>query len=193
MMPAGEAPGIDGFEELLRHAVEKHPSGQAVPNAVGGKRKMDGDMNGEYNAPAAKRTKGDGDGKCPAPAARHTVSDGERECPAPPANRKRAAGHKVAYKKELSPVAIYNADSDPCEDAIICASAVNEPQTCYFMKNLIGSNAALDSEFLGNVDPALLAPWRPASAVHYTTAVLSDLPTPEALRRPQRRRSHCYS
>jgi hypothetical protein len=196
MMPAGEAPRINGFEELLRHAVEKHPSGQAVPNAVGGKCKRDADISDEYTAPAVKRTKGDGDGKCsapaarrtegdvdaecPAPAARHTVSGGERERPAPPANRKRAAAHKVAYKKELSSVAIHNVDSDPCEDVIIYASTVNEQQT-------IDSSAALDSKFLGNVDPALLAPWRPASAVH-TTAMLSDLPTPAALRRPRRHR-----
>ncbi|KAK3305039.1 uncharacterized protein B0T15DRAFT_398302 [Chaetomium strumarium] len=205
-VPAGEAQGTYDFEELLRHGVDKHPLGQLAADGAGGKRKRDGGMSGEHTAPAAKRTKGDGDGKhpalaarrtesdgdgdrkCPAPAARHTESDGERECPALPANRKRAAGHKVAYRKELSPVAIYNADSDPCEDVIICASTINEQQTCHFTKNLIGSSAALDSEFLGNVDPALLAPWRPASAVHHTAAMLSDLPTPEALRRPRRYR-----
>ncbi|KAK4119689.1 hypothetical protein N657DRAFT_556128, partial [Parathielavia appendiculata] len=164
------------FPELLRHAVEKHPSGQAVPNAVGGKRKRDDDGDGTCPAPAAKRTKGDGDGKCPAPAARRTESDGERECPAPPSNSKRAARHRVAYKKELSPVAIYDADSDPCEDVIICASTVNEQQTSHFTKKPMGSSAALDPEFLGNVDPALLAPRQPASAVH-TAAMLSDLQT----------------
>jgi hypothetical protein len=201
MMPAGEAPRINGFEELLRHTVEKHPSGQAVPSTVGGKCKRDGDIIDGYTAPAVKRTKGDGDGKCsapaarhtegdvdaeyPAPAARHTVSGGERERPDPPANRKRAAGHKVAYKKELSSVAIHNVDSDPYEDAIICASTINEQQT-------MDSSAALDSKFLGNVDPALLAPWQPASAV-YTAAMLSDLPTPVALRRPRRYRGPLHS
>jgi hypothetical protein len=185
MMPAGEAPRINEFEELLRPVVEKHPSGEAVPDAVGGKRKRDGDISDEYtapavkrtrgdvdgkkcSAPAARRTEGDVDGKCPAPAARHTVSDGERERPAPPANRKRAAGHKEAYKRELSSVAIHNVDKDPCEDVIICAPTVSEQQT-------VDSSAVLDPEFLGNVDPALLAPWRTASAVHHTAAKREDL------------------
>ncbi|KAK4244551.1 hypothetical protein C7999DRAFT_35111 [Corynascus novoguineensis] len=191
-MPAGKVPGIDGFRELLRHAVEKHPSGQAVPNAVGGKCKRDGDINGEYTAPTAKRTKGDGDGKCPAPAARRIESDGERECPDLPAKRKRAARHNAAYKKELSRVVIYDADSDPYEDVIICVSTLNQQQTCHLMNNYMGSSAALDPEFLGYVDPALLAPWRPANAAYHTAAVISDYQTQEALRRPRRRRGRCY-
>jgi hypothetical protein len=152
-----------------------------------------GDGDAECPAPSAKSTEGDGDGKCPAPAARRIESDGNRECPAPPTKRKRAARHNVAYKKELSPVVIYDADSDPCEDVIICASTVDEQQTCHLTKNHMGSSAALDPEFLGHVDPALLAPWRPASAVHHTAAVSSDLQTPEALRRPRRHRGHCHS
>ncbi|KAL2257427.1 hypothetical protein VTK26DRAFT_185 [Humicola hyalothermophila] len=157
-MPAGEAPGIDRFEELLRHAAEKHPSGQAAPNAVEGKRKRDGDLNSEYTAPAAKRTKGDSDGRCPAPAARRTESEGERGCRALYAKRKRAPRYNVAYKKERPPVVICDADSDLCEDVIICVSTVNEQPTCHLTANYMGSTAALDPEFLGYVDPTLLAP-----------------------------------
>jgi len=197
-MPAGEMQGTHDLEELLRHGVEKHLLGQSAADVAGGKRRRDRDMDGEYTAPAAKCTKGDGDGECPAPApkstegdgdgkypapaARRTESDGNRECPAPPTKRKRAARHNVAYKKELSPVVIYDADSDLCEDVIICASTVDEQQTCHLTKNHMGSSAALDPEPLGHIDPSLLAPWRPASAVHHTTALSSGLQTPEALR-----------
>ncbi|KAL2015181.1 hypothetical protein VTK56DRAFT_6088 [Thermocarpiscus australiensis] len=94
-MPAGEIQGIHEFEELLQQS-----------------RRRDGDVDGKSTAPAAKRTKVDGDGGCPAPAARRTESDGNRECPAPSAKRARAARHNVAYKKELSPVVLYDAGSD---------------------------------------------------------------------------------
>ncbi|KAK4034076.1 hypothetical protein C8A01DRAFT_19067 [Parachaetomium inaequale] len=191
-MPAGEMQGTHDFEELLRHGVEKHLLGQSAADVAGRKRRRDGDMDGEYTAPAAKRTKGDGDGKCPASAARRTESDGDRECPAPPAKRKRAARHNVAYKKELAPIVIYDADSDLCMDVIICASTVDEQQPCHLTKNHMGSSAALDPDFLGHVDPALLAPCRPASAAHHTAAVFSDHQTQEALRRPRRRRGRCH-
>lgn len=185
-MPAGEMQGTHDFEE-------KHLLGQSAADIAGRKRRRDGDMDGEYTVPAAKRTKGDGDGKCPAPAARRAESDGDRECPAPPAKRKRAARYNVAYKKEPSPVVIYDADSDLCMDVIICASNVDdEQQPCHLAKNHMGSSAALDPDFLGHVDPALLAPWRPANAAHHTAAVLSDYQTQEALRRPRRRRGRCH-
>lgn len=175
--------------------MEKHPSGQAVSNAVGGKRKRDDDGGGTCLAPAAKRKRGGGDGKYPALSARRIESDGERECLVPPSNSKRAARHEVAYKKELSPVAMYGADDDPCKDVIICASTVNEQQTSHSTKHRIGLSTALDPEFLGNVDPTLLALWQLASTVHSTTAMLSDLSlqTLEALRRPRRRRSRFHS
>ncbi|KAL2016576.1 hypothetical protein VTK56DRAFT_3277 [Thermocarpiscus australiensis] len=191
-MPAGEIQGIHEFEELLQQSVGKHLLGQSAADVAGRKRRRDGDVDGESTAPAAKRMKVDGDGGCPAPAARRTESDGNRECPAPPAKRKRAARHDVGYKKELSPVVLYDAGSDLCEDVIICASTVDEQQTCHFTKNHMGSSAALDPDFLGHVDPALLAPWRPASAAHHTAAVFSDLQTQEALRRPRRRRGRCH-
>ncbi|KAK4148362.1 hypothetical protein C8A00DRAFT_19795 [Chaetomidium leptoderma] len=196
-MPAGEMQGTHDFEELLRPGVEKHLLGQSAADIAGRKSRRDGDMDGEYTAPAAKRTKGDGDGgdgdgKCPAPAARRTESDGDRERPAPPAKRKRAATHNVAYNKELSPVVIYDADSDLCVDVIICAPTVDEQQPCHLTKNHMGSSAALYPDFLGHVDPALLAPWRPANAAQHTAAVLSDYQTQEALRRPRRRRGRCH-
>ncbi|AEO60976.1 hypothetical protein MYCTH_2310759 [Thermothelomyces thermophilus ATCC 42464] len=172
-MPAGEMKGTYDFEDLLRHGVEKHLLGQSAADVAGRKRKRDGDMDGEYIVPAAKRTKGGGNGKCPAPAARRTESDGDRECPAP-AKRTRAARHNVAYKKEPSPVPIYDADNDLCVDVIICASTVDEQQPCHLTKNHVGSSAALDLDFLGHVDPALLPPWRPANAAHHTAAVFSD-------------------
>lgn len=156
-VPAGKTQCTHNFEELLRHGVGKHPFGQLVVDDTVGKRKRDGGTGGEQTAPAPKRIKGDGDEKCPAPP-----TDGKR------ANSKRVAANKVVCKKELSPAAIYNADSDPCEDVIICAGP--------------------DSGFLGNIDPALLAPRRTGSAVHHTAAILSDLPTPEALKRPRRYR-----
>ncbi|KAK4125715.1 hypothetical protein N657DRAFT_678780 [Parathielavia appendiculata] len=93
-MPAGEMQGTHDSEELLRPGVEKPLLGQSAADVAGRKRRRDGDMDGDYTAPAAKRTKSDGQGVCPAPA----ESDGNRECPAPPAKRKRAARHK----KELS-------------------------------------------------------------------------------------------
>ncbi|KAL2016252.1 hypothetical protein VTK56DRAFT_4028 [Thermocarpiscus australiensis] len=150
-MPAGEVPEIDGFKELLRHAMEKRPSGQAVPNAVGGKRKRDGDMDAEYTAPAAKRKDG----------------DMNREYIAPAAKRKRTAKHNVAYTKNVTD----GADSDLCEDVIICAPI-------------------MDSDSLEHVDPALLAPWRPTGAAHHTAAVSSALQAQAALSRPRRRRGH---
>ncbi|KAK4234434.1 hypothetical protein C8A03DRAFT_18665 [Achaetomium macrosporum] len=144
--PAGE---MQGIEELLRHAMEKHSSGQAVTNVAGRKRKRDGDMDGEYTAPAAKRKEGGDDGE-------HT---------APAAVRKRAAKHNVAYKKcnglgpkDPSPFVVYDTDSDLCEDVIVCASTVDEQQTCYPTRNRTGLSAILDSKFLGQVEPALLAP-----------------------------------
>jgi hypothetical protein len=130
-MPAGGMQGIHGVEELLRHAMDKH-SGPAVTNVAGGKRKRDGDMDSECSAPAAKRKRA--------------------------ARRKRAAKQNVAYKKEPSPFIIYDIDSDLCHDVIICASTVDEQQTCYLEEKHMGSSAILDSEFLGHVDPALLAP-----------------------------------
>lgn len=186
--------GTHNFEELLRHSVEEHLLGQSAADIAGQKRKRDGDMDGEYTLPVAKRTKddGDGDGNCPAPAARRTERDGDRECPAPPAKRKRAARHNVACKKELSPIVIYNADSDLYMDMIIYASTADEQQPSHLTKNHMGLSAALDPDFLGHVDPALLAPWRPANAAHRTATVLSDYQTQEALRRPRRRRGRCH-
>jgi hypothetical protein len=99
-------------------------------------------MDSECSAPAAKRKEGGDDGECSAPAAK----------------RKRAAKQNVAYKKEPSPFIIYDIDSDLCHDMIICASTVDEQQTCYLEEKHMGSSAILDSEFLGHVDPALLAP-----------------------------------
>ncbi|KAL2193985.1 hypothetical protein P885DRAFT_44073 [Corynascus similis CBS 632.67] len=55
-VPAQEVQGIHGFEELLRHAMEKHPSGQAATDVAGGKHEWDGD-DGEYAAPAAARAR----------------------------------------------------------------------------------------------------------------------------------------
>ncbi|KAK4149572.1 hypothetical protein C8A00DRAFT_18753 [Chaetomidium leptoderma] len=146
-MPAGGMQGIHGFEELLRHAMDKH-SGQAVTNVAGGKRKRDGDMDGKYIAPAAKHKKGGDDGECTAPAAKRKRL----------ARRKKAAKQNVVYKKEPSPFIVYNTDSDLCHNVIICASTVDEQQTCYLEENHMGPSAILDSDFLGHVDPALLAP-----------------------------------
>ncbi|KAK3302484.1 uncharacterized protein B0T15DRAFT_543067 [Chaetomium strumarium] len=71
--------------------------------------------------------------------------------------RKRAAKHNVAYKKEPPPFVIYDTDSGVCEDMIICASTVDEQQTCYLGENHMGPSTILDSDFLGHVGPALLA------------------------------------
>ncbi|KAK4110185.1 hypothetical protein N656DRAFT_303872 [Canariomyces notabilis] len=190
-MPAGEMQDAYDLEDLLRRSVGKHLLGQSAADIARRKRKRDGEMDGEYTAPAAKRTKGDGDGKCLALAARRTESDGDKECPPPPAKRKRAARHNVAYK-ELSPIVIDDADSDLCLDVITCASTVDEQQPCHVTKDHMGSSAALDLDFLGHIDPAILAPWRPANAAHNTAAVLSDYQTQEALRRPRRRRGRCH-
>jgi hypothetical protein len=208
-MPAGGMQGIHGFEELLRHAMDKH-SGPAVAGvkrkrdgnmdsectapapkrkrdgdtdsectAPAAKRKRDGDMDidctapaakrkeggdaGECTAPAAKRTapaskrkEGGGDGDYTAPAAKHKEGGDNGEYTAPAAVRKRAAKHNVAYK-EPSPFVIYDPDSDPCEDVIICASTADEQHTCYLEGDHRGPSAILDSDFLAHVDPALLA------------------------------------
>ncbi|KAL2168264.1 hypothetical protein VTG60DRAFT_232 [Thermothelomyces hinnuleus] len=61
--PAGEMQGIYGFEELLRHGMEKHSLGQAATSVAGGKRKRDGDMDDKYTAPAAKRKERGDDGE----------------------------------------------------------------------------------------------------------------------------------
>ncbi|KAK4134586.1 hypothetical protein BT67DRAFT_449509 [Trichocladium antarcticum] len=177
---------------LLRPSVENHLLGQSAADIAGRKRRRDGGIDYKYIAPAAKRTKGDSDGKYPALAARRIESDGDKECPALPAKRKRVARYNVAYKKELSPIVIYDADSDLCVDVIICVSTVDEQQPCDLTRNYMGSSAALDPDFLGHVDPALLAPWRPANAAHRTAAVLSDHQTQEALRRPRRRCGRCH-
>ncbi|KAL2137751.1 hypothetical protein VTI28DRAFT_8386 [Corynascus sepedonium] len=124
-VPAQEMQGIHGFEELLRHAMEKHPSGQAATDVARGKHEWDGD-DGEYAAPAAARA--------------------------------RTAKHNVAYKKEPSPFVIYDTGSDVCEDVIICASTVDEQQPRYLGENHTGPSVILHSDFLGHVDPALLAP-----------------------------------
>ncbi|KAK4033331.1 hypothetical protein C8A01DRAFT_50046 [Parachaetomium inaequale] len=163
-MPAGEIQGTYNFKELLRYTAD----------IIGRKRKRDGDIDGEYIVPAAKCKKGDSDRKYPALATRRIESDGDREYPAPPAKRKRAARYNVVYKKELSPIVIYDTDSDLYIDMIIYISTIDEQQLYYLTKNHIGSSAALDPDFLGHVDPALLAPWRPANAAYYTAAVLPD-------------------
>ncbi|KAK3305113.1 uncharacterized protein B0T15DRAFT_484835 [Chaetomium strumarium] len=139
-MPAGEIQGIYKFKELV---LEKHLLGQSVVDIAGGKRRRDGDI-GEYIALAAKRTKVDGDRECLAAAARRIESNGDGECPALPIKRKRAAKHNMACKKELSPVVIFDTDSDLYKDIIICVSAIDK-------------HIALDPDFLKYIDPALLA------------------------------------
>ncbi|KAK4249281.1 hypothetical protein C7999DRAFT_12829 [Corynascus novoguineensis] len=163
-VPAQEMQGIHGFEELLRHAMEKHPPGQEATDVAGGMYEWDGDMDGEYTAPAAKRTEDGDDGENTALAVKHTEDGDDGEYAAPAAARKRVAArartakHNVAYEKEPSPFVIYDTDSDMCEDVIICASTVDEQQLRYLGENHTGPGTILDSGFLGHVDPALLAP-----------------------------------
>jgi hypothetical protein len=107
-MPAGEMQGIHEFEELLRQSVEKHLLGQSAADAAGRKRRRDGNVDGETTAPAAKRTKVNGDGESLTATAKYTEGDSDGKCPAPAVKRKRAARHNVAYKRELSPVVLYN-------------------------------------------------------------------------------------
>ncbi|KAK4031220.1 hypothetical protein C8A01DRAFT_51612 [Parachaetomium inaequale] len=152
-----EIQGTYNFEELLRYSVEKHLLGQSAADVIGRKRRRDSDIDSEYIAPAAKRTKGDSDRKCPAPATRRIESDSDRECPAPPAKRKRADRYNVVYKKELALIMIYNTDSDLYIDMIIYISTIDKQQLYYLMKNYIGSSIALDPDFLGYIDPAPLA------------------------------------
>ncbi len=204
--PAGE---MQGIEELLLHAAERHPSGQAATNATGGKRKRDG--GGEHAALAAKRARvakpkegggGGGHEEYTAPAAeggddgKHTaqaakpkeVGGGDREHTAQASKRTRTAKHKrkeggdggehtaLAAKREKA--ANHNeaymefsrvAYSDLCEEVIICAPTIDEQQTS---ESHMGPSAILDSDFPGHVDPALLAPWRPAASAHHTAAAL---------------------
>jgi hypothetical protein len=143
-MPAGGMQEIHGFEELLRHAMDKH-SGPAV---AGEKRKRDGNMDSECTAPAAKRKEGGNDDECTAPAAKRKRL----------ATRKRAAKQNVTYKKERSSFIVYDTDSDLCHDVIICASTVDEQQKCYLEENHTGPSVILNPDFLRHVDPALLAP-----------------------------------
>ncbi|KAL2192267.1 hypothetical protein P885DRAFT_19498, partial [Corynascus similis CBS 632.67] len=105
-VPAQEIQGIHGFEELLRHDMDKHPSGQEATDVAGGKHEWDGDMDGEYTAPAVKHTEDGDDGEYAAPAAARKRA----------AARARTAKHNVAYEKESFPFMIYDTDSDVCED-----------------------------------------------------------------------------
>ncbi|KAK4237967.1 hypothetical protein C8A03DRAFT_34023, partial [Achaetomium macrosporum] len=92
-------------------------------------------------------------------AGRKRKSDGDMdsECTATAAVRKAAAKHNLLYKEEPSPLMASDTDSDLCHDVIICASTVDEQQTCYPTENRTGLSAILDSDFLGQVEPALLA------------------------------------
>ncbi|KAH8891472.1 hypothetical protein GQ53DRAFT_147693 [Thozetella sp. PMI_491] len=82
--------GINGLQELLAHAAEKHSSGQA-PDVAAGKRKRDGDMDGADPCPPAKRQRDDDmDGGDTTPAAKRRRDD----------------------KREPSPVMIYGLGSD---------------------------------------------------------------------------------
>ncbi|KAL2192734.1 hypothetical protein P885DRAFT_46960 [Corynascus similis CBS 632.67] len=157
-VPAQEMQGIHGFEELLRHAMEKHPSGQAATDVARGKHEWDGD-DGEYAAPAAKHSEDGDDGEYAAPAAARKRA----------AARARTAKHKVANEKEPSPFVIDDTDSDVCEDVIICASTVDKQQPRYLGENHMGPSAILDSDFLGHVDPALAS-----YNGYYTTGPLSS-------------------
>ncbi|KAK4207481.1 hypothetical protein QBC37DRAFT_355216, partial [Rhypophila decipiens] len=91
----------------------------------------------------------------------------------PSTKRKRAATHNMAHKEGYSPVVIFNADNDPCEDVIICAPTINEQQRRSLAVNHMGPSAIVDPDFLRHVDPALLAPQLPAASARQTAAASS--------------------
>ncbi|KAL2196032.1 hypothetical protein P885DRAFT_78959 [Corynascus similis CBS 632.67] len=95
------------------------------------------------------------------PITRRTATTGNTPLQPPRARappRARTAKHNVAYEKEPSPFVIYDTNSDVYEDVIICVSTVDEQQPRYLGENHTGPGTILDSDFLGHVDPALLAP-----------------------------------
>ncbi|KAM7182610.1 hypothetical protein V8F33_014176 [Rhypophila sp. PSN 637] len=146
--PVGE---IQGIKELLQHTIEKHPLEQAVTKIAGGKRKRHSD--GEHAAPTNETKEGKVDGD-------------NGEYTRPTIKRKRAATHDIAHKEGYSPVVIFNADNDLCEDVIIYAPTINGQQRRSLTDNHIVPSAILDPNFLRHVDPALLAPQRPAASAH---------------------------
>ncbi|KAM7189006.1 hypothetical protein V8F33_010340 [Rhypophila sp. PSN 637] len=169
---------MQGIEELLQHAIEKHPSEQAITKIAGGKRKRQSDS--EHAAPTSETREGKVDGD-------------NGEYTRPTIKRKRAATHNMAHKEGYSPVVIFNADNDPCEDVIICAPTINGQQRRSLADNHMGPSAILDPNFLRHVDPALLAPQRPAASAHQTAAVSSRKSSRKSLRISSRNSSRISS
>jgi hypothetical protein len=90
-----------------------------------------------------KKRKRDGDDG-PDDAARATI-------------RKKAGNHRLAYKEEFSPGAVYGARSDTLVDvAAACTSTVDAKQTCRSPEDNMRPSVNLDAGSQGLVDPALL-------------------------------------
>ncbi|KAM7211334.1 hypothetical protein V8F06_013290 [Rhypophila decipiens] len=155
--PVGEMRGI---EELVQHTTEKHPSGQAATMLPEESARGTAIASTPLQPARAKRTK-------------RTATTASTLLQPPRARGPPRTMWRI--RRCPPPIELFGADSDPYEDVIICAPTVDDQQRRYLVENHMGPSAILDSDFIRHVDPALLAPQRPAASARYTAAVSSRI------------------